>query len=366
MKKLIYIAIAALTALTACTKVEMDSYAPQRKVTFQVASYAPQTKANSSMWTLGSSPSFTAKAFLHADGYTNETQNFFGANGETITPYKNDGTAATAESNTSYWGPSHDYYWPKSSNSYINFIAWRGATPFTATETSLSWKDYTVQSTDDLIYADEAWHYNVNTTNAAQYTDDAVTSGVPMLFHHALAKVAFQAKVKDGLAPDGFTHTVTITKFELKSIYSKGSLTLTNSDPANDEPAVTGATTKAWSGSWTGLSNTFDFSDTGSHTLSTTATSLVDMRTVLPQAVSDAMVLTVEYTISTTGGSTSISENVTFSDRLIQLVPVITAWEMGHIITYTLEFDPTTDSIVFSPTLKNWDSTIGGGGVTLE
>ena len=154
MKKLIYIAFAALAALTACTKVEMDSYAPQRKVTFQVASYAPQTKANSSMWTLGSSPSFTAKAFLHADGYTDETQNFFGASGETITPYKNDGTAATAETNTSYWGPSHDYYWPKSSNSYINFIAWRGATPATATETSLSWTDYTVQSTDDLVYAD--------------------------------------------------------------------------------------------------------------------------------------------------------------------------------------------------------------------
>ena len=73
MKKLMYIALVALAALTACSKVEMDSYAPARKVTFQAAVYVPQTKANASVWdefTTNGVTSFSAKAFLHAEGYT--------------------------------------------------------------------------------------------------------------------------------------------------------------------------------------------------------------------------------------------------------------------------------------------------------
>ena len=368
MKKLLYIAIAALVALTACTKVDMEEYNPDRKVTFQVASYAQQTKANSSIWS--EFTSFTAKAFLHAEGYTNGApQDFFGTAGQLITPYTSTGAAATT-GNVSYWGPSHDYYWPKG-DSHINFIAWhdnRGVAPATATETSLSWTNYTVQDSDNLVYADEAWHYNLNTTNNNLYANDPVAEGVPMLFHHALAQVAFQAKIKSGLASDGFTHTVTITNFSLSGIHTTGSLSLTNSDPANDVTPVTGATTRAWTGSWVPSAATTSFSDAGSHTLSTTATPLVAMRAVLPQNVSDNadMVLTLSYTISTAyGDNSSIVENVTITKRLIQLVPTITDWLMGHKITYTIEFDPTTDSIQFKPTLVSWDNT-GGGGVTLE
>lgn len=364
MKKLMYIALAALAALTACTKVEMDSYTPQRKVTFQVASYAPQTKANSSMWTLGASPSFTAKAFLHADGYTGETQNFFGANGETITPYKNDGTAATAESNTSYWGPSHDYYWPKSSNSYINFIAWRGATPFTATETSLSWKDYTVQSTDDLIYADEAWHYNVNTTNAAQYTDDAVTSGVPMLFHHALARVAFKANATNVTNGD-FTRSVAIKSFSLSSVYTTGSLAMTNEGSTDTATVPWTVTGNGWTPSGTAAAMVASIASGSSVPVSTTVIDLIAMQTVLPQTVTNDMMLSINYDIVTKKNNADFSvEHISFSKRLIELVPVITSWEMGHEMTYTIVFDLTTDLITIQPSIETWE--YNGGNVTVE
>ena len=364
MKKLMYIALAALAALTACTKVEMDSYAPQRKVTFQVASYAPQTKANSSMWTLGSSPSFTAKAFLHADGYTNETQNFFGESGETITPYQTNGTAATAESKTSYWGPSHDYYWPKSSNCYINFIAWRGATPATATETSLSWTDYNVQSTDDIIYADEAWHYNVNTTNAAQYTDDAVTSGVPMLFHHALARVAFKASATNVTNGD-FTRSVAIKNFSLSTVYNTGSLAMTNEGSTDTATVPWTVTGNGWTASGTAAAIVANIASGSSVPVSTTVIDLIAMQTVLPQAVTNDMMLSINYDIVTNKNNSVFSvEHITFSKKLIELVPVITSWEMGHEITYTLVFDLTTDLITIQPTIETWE--YNGGNVTVE
>ena len=44
MKKFFIIAAAALVAITACTKIEDIDTAPAKKITFQAASYVPQTK----------------------------------------------------------------------------------------------------------------------------------------------------------------------------------------------------------------------------------------------------------------------------------------------------------------------------------
>ena len=365
-----YIALVAVVALTACTKVDMEEIAPRKKVTFQVAGYAPMTKANTSV--MSEFTSFTAKAYLYAEGYTgnNQTpQDFFGASGTTIRAYTSGNAVTTTAGSESYWAPGHDYYWPKSENSYINFIAWydyRGVAPSTATETSLSWNNYTVQSTDNLLFADEAWRFNTNTTNAAQYDGDRVNSGVPMLFHHALAQVAFQAKLKSNATSNGFRTEITITNFALSGVYSTGSLSLTNSDPS------TSATAKAWTKSstcgWTPSGSTSSLSDANTHELSTTATSLVAMRTVLPQSV-DGMRLTLTYTVKTyTGNSETpiIVETMSLTDELDNLVPTITDWLMGHKITYTLAIDPSTDMIEFQPTLEQWNPTNGGGPVVLE
>lgn len=365
-----YIALVAVVALTACTKVDMEEIAPRKKVTFQVAGYAPMTKANNSV--MSEFTSFTAKAYLYAEGYVgnNQTpQDFFGASGTTIRAYDANNAVTETLGADRYWAPGHDYYWPKSENSYINFIAWydrRGVAPTTATETSLSWNNYTVQSDDNLLFADEAWRFNTNTSNGTQYDGDQVTSGVPMLFHHALAQVAFQAKLKSNATSNGFRTEITITNFALSGVYSTGSLSLTNSDPS------TSATAKAWTKSstcgWTpSAGSTSSLSDANTHELSTTATPLVSMRTVLPQSV-DGMMLTLAYTVKTYKGNSetpTIVENMSLTDELNNLVPSITDWLMGHKITYTLEFDPTTDSIVFKPTLQSWEDFVGGG-VTVE
>ena len=366
MKKLLYIAIAALVALTACTKVDMEEYNPDRKVTFQVASYAQQTKANSSIWS--EFTSFTAKAFLHAEGYTaaNQTQDFFGAAGQLITPYTSAGAAATTEASVSYWAPSHDFFWPKGSDSYLNFIAWydaKGTTPATATETSLSWTDYTVLSTDNLLVAEEAWHYKENTSNSL-YTGDPVAAGVPMLFRHALAQVAFKA-YETNASSNGMTRTVTVNSLSLSNVYSTGSVSLTNAGSTTRTTVPWVATGNVWTPSGTAASMAMS----SATTLTTSSTDLISLRTVLPQTVTDDMVLTVTYKISTYYGNSETAfseETITLSEKLNELVSVIPAWEMGHRIIYTLVFDLSTDLIQIQPTLQNWDANIGGGGVTLE
>ena len=104
--------ILVLTALTGCVKAEMDPV-PEREITFSVGNYATaETKAVS--LESYSITSFKSKGFLHAEGYEETTQDFFGAGGETITWNGTD----------EIWAPSHPYYWPKGASSYINFISW--------------------------------------------------------------------------------------------------------------------------------------------------------------------------------------------------------------------------------------------------
>ncbi|MBO4657731.1 MAG: fimbrillin family protein [Bacteroidales bacterium] len=372
MKKLKYIALVALAALTACTKVEMDSYSPDRKVTFQAAAYVPQTKANVTLW--DEFHAFKAKAFLHADrgdGYTSETQDFFGTADnnhiETITPYQDGGSPAASESNTSFWAPSHDYYWPKSANSYLNFIAWydkNGRTPATSSETSLSWTGYTVQGDDNLLYADEAWHYNLNTTNDSHYTGDRVTNGVPMLFHHALAQVAFKASATNATSGD-YTRSVAITSFSLSNVYSTGSLELTNAGSETTATVPWEVRGNGWATSGTAAPMAATIASGSSISVTGDAVNLIPMRTVLPQTVTGSMMLTIEYDIVTKKNGADFSvEHITFSKSLRSLVSIITEWGMGHMITYTLVFNLSTDSILIQPTLENWE--YNGGNVTVE
>ncbi|MBO7398260.1 MAG: hypothetical protein J6V10_04140, partial [Clostridia bacterium] len=153
MKKLAVIAIAALAALSACTKFVTEPR-PAEKVTFAVGSYAPATKGNSAF-----SPDllFNTRAFLHGNGI-DATQDFFGT-----------GAGAQIYWDDSFWTPGYtsgrDYFWPFSENSWINFVCWydKNGAPDTAnlSETALSWSfdgqtgagHRTLQSDDVILFA---------------------------------------------------------------------------------------------------------------------------------------------------------------------------------------------------------------------
>ena len=354
MKKFFLLAAAALVAFTACTKIEDTDATPARKITFQAASYLQQTKAEVSI--MDEFTSFKCKAFLHAAGYTNETQNMFGANGETISAYNSSNAVTTDKTQVKYWAPSHDYYWPKDASSYINFVAWydaKGTAPTEATETSLSFENYTVLTSDNLLFADEAWRYKAN-PDANRYGFNGIEEGVPMLFHHALAQLCIQAKVKK--AAEGNTSwDVTLSAISLAGVYNQGTLALTNSDNT-----TTG--TKAWTGSWTTTGEASSVTMTDVDTpLTTTERDVLAMQNVLPQTVTNAVVLNFKYNISYKYNGTEYAhEKITAAIQLNSITNAIASWDMNKKITYTLTIDPETTVIRIDPAMVDWEAVAGG------
>ena len=138
MKKYFIIAAAAVVAMAACSKDQIVDDGPGAKVTFQAANYLRATKSGE-VSVFNDFKTFKCRAFMHAEGVdlnadysvkTDSYQEFFGSTGETISPYdaENHVIAAPTVSTTTvnYWAPSHDYYWPKSEHSFVNFVGWYG------------------------------------------------------------------------------------------------------------------------------------------------------------------------------------------------------------------------------------------------
>lgn len=342
MKNRFNIVILALVLLTlGCTKTEVAD-TKEKAVAFQVGSYAPQTKApegTASIIDVDRINSFRSYGYLHAVGVPGE-QAFFGTAGETITYHA--GSPAT-------WTPSHDYFWPKSTGSYVNFISWVGGDPkvnYNQTgETTFKWEDVTVAPTDNLLWADMAWRYNAN-EQTYQFND--VQEGVPTLFHHALAQLRFMGR--QGKASDGnVSWTVTVTGLSLAAVKNQGSLSMTNTDPGSKQ-------TKEWTvTNWAAADATAPIEATGlNKALTATDQELIGYKSVLPQDVTNAMVLTVNYKVTTTYPGKTVTEDASASAALSAFSGAITAWEMNKRYTYTVVINPDAGIIRIIPVETDW------------
>ena len=357
MKNLYYIAIAALLAASAgCSKVEVAD-APDKAVTFTVASYSPQTRADDdgyvSVLDQDNVSSFKSRAFLHAAGFTGWS-NYFPEAGETI--------SANSTPDPTEWLPSHEYYWPKSPDSYIDFISWHGGepvigysttTPYTAT---FEWtNDKEVAPTDNLMWADMACRYHAN-DNTPVYGKDGVTEGVPTLFHHALAQVRFMGKVSQKSKTENertVEWTVKITNVSVANVSNKGTFSLSNEDPETDKTA------KPWKieKDWQNLSGAVTLPvkvPTGGFSLSTESTELIGWSNVIPQST-NAVTLSVTYTVETKYASKIVEETVTTPAIPLQnFTESIPNWERNKRYTYTLIIEPDTGVIKIIPVEINW------------
>ena len=350
MKNRFYIAILVFAAVVAgCAKVDVVP-ASDRAVSFQVGSYAPQTKADDgpvSIITVDGITSFSSRGFLHAEGMEDVSpyyQEFFGATGETIT-----------YNGSNAWNPSHIYYWPKSANSYVNFVSWYGTSPeltYTQEESvwtaSAIWNKITVAKTDNLLFADMAWRYNEN-TNSATYGFDGVTEGVPTLFHHALAQIRVMARATKA-SDTGVSWTVKLASMSVAGVNNKGTLELTNADPGAKG-------TQAWTiEPWTDLAGEstqlgVDYG-TSPLALTTTAQEILGYSSVIPQSV-EGKTFNIAFTVETKYGTTrTVEENVTAQVSLADAT--VTNWNMNTRITYTLAINPDTGIITIIPVETNW------------
>ena len=367
MKKYFIIAACALVASVACTKNEMAE-TPNVPVSFQVASYRNQTKAADPNAAEGSflrvDDNFTSQAFLHAQGVdlnadgtvktgSGNYQNFFGS----ASPWTE---TISWNSTSKKWAPAHTYYWPKGSQSFVNFVSWYGGTPnvayaydgatskWTAT---MTWNLASLGSSADILYADMAWHYTAN--ESTYHKDDAGVVGVPTLFRHGLSRIAVKAYVQNtagtiaaGPADSNVSWTITIKNFTLGSVTTGGSLVLTNADPGSK-------TTQEWTASISsGSTGNITASDAVISAIAkASATDVVALKSVLPQTIANTVKMSFDVDIVTTTNGNTHHEIIPFELTLAAFGT--DEWEKNTQYTYYIKIDPTQNEVLYDPAVAS-------------
>ena len=406
MKKYFIFAAAAVVAMAACSKTEIDENAvPEKKIGFEVANYATQTKANLSL-TNSEDGIYSFHTYAYQFPTIGSPREFMNVdvlpwNGTTQVTAAND-----ADNTILTWAPAQDYYWPKTG--WINFYSYAGTHTPTETVNSTSteddaWKVVTLTYTDaviaansNILVADAALHYGRdNSATETHKVDDSetsahVTKGVPTLFHHQLAKITFdvEARTTEAKKSANTIWKVQVLNTETESgngykstivPINKGSLALSNTDNAS------AATTNAWvrtNESATNISGwvpsgeaedkeTIEFNDSEVLTIAANTTGngtkseILALRSVMPQ-LTNGVKFTLVYKVQALHDTTVYLEEIRTvgidaNQVLSNLAGTVTSWGANKKITYHIIIDPVSEKVTFDPAVEDWDSIDADG-----
>lgn len=366
MKKYIIIALAALVAFAACTKVNPEEKKAE-KISFQVAAYMTKAQGNNF---LAECPNFFTNAWYNP---ANGDAQYYMQNVE-ILP---DDTDAPTQ-----WAPAEAYYWPKSGK--LNFFSYASVNALAANEldfgadqnpegTKFTITNHTVVATDNIMIADAVYNASLTDHNAdgAEITDDlkegttdSKFNGVPTMFRHLLAQVKFNIGLATAKATTGTTNFIAkVTEAKVEGIANKGSLTLTQTvpnaatlttnpwSPASDGTkvgweAATGTTSLA-------LSNSAELKLAAGET-SGNSEMFLDFTTVLPQALTDDVKVTIKFDLQTLHGDTVYIDEKDLEVSGTLKTEAIKDWCMNKRYVYNITIDPVTDIITFDPAVADW------------
>lgn len=402
MKKFFFIA-AAVVAMAACTKTEVqfDATSPSNRIAFEVASYAQQTKANSSLATefnqfhtyayqfptLGDPVIFMDEnIYAWKDADHSDATNRLGA----------DETSPIVE-----WAPQNDYFWPKTGT--INFYSYAGtkspdeatAAAAAATATTLktvkfTYTDKTITSDDNILVADPAIGKSKANANANAYNVDKnssnadVTKGVPTLFHHMLTKIQFDVKLKTSTLNSNIWKVTVLNQFDASHksqliAKNQGTLALTSVEGTNAgawSPSIATATDASstavlWVPTTSGTTEEISLSSEEMTLAANAETSgdaiqLLALRSVMPQ-LSSGVKLSLVYKVQAFHDTNKYLEEIrvvgldTDGDKnLSDLVNSAAAinWLPNKKITYHIVIDPVTEKVTFDPAVENYSEVV--------
>lgn len=300
MKKSLIILLGAALAFVSCAKVSPSvpgDGTPELPITFQAANYDSITKAGGGQSAFPTDKSFKVQAY-YTGSATWESVNSLDATDFTL-----EDAAAYMEhaevkydSSTGKWAPTgQTYYWPNTG--YLSFIGWANVPD----ESSIEFHtDYSQVSFSDIDPVDGDF---MLTDVAADKTAGNSSNGVPMTFHHMLAKVNFKAMAKN--VDDGITHHVVLNSIKINDIGTIGDYKLDFTDP--DNPKWNGWDTPSSFSDYNVYTNTSPASaekgDTIDGTLAgelgTSASDplLQDGQLVIPQELETTSVVELNYVI---------------------------------------------------------------------
>lgn len=372
MKQHFILAVAAVAATVACTKSEIAE-TPQVPVSFEVANYKSQTKAADPTAAEGSflriDDNFSSAAFLHAegvdlnaDGTVNGStfQNFFGS----ASPWTE---TISWKASDKKWAPAQTYYWPKGTQSFVNFVSWYGATPtiayaytdskWTAT---MTFSAAEIAASSDILYADMAWRYKAN--ESTYHKDDAGVVGVPTLFRHGLSRIAVKAYVQNagnnitaGPTDGEATWTVTVKNLTVGEVTTGASLVLTNADPGSKGIQEWTATLNGGSAADIEQPNKATGVAVAAAAISSAAaTEVLPLQSVLPQTVPAAVKMTFDVDIVATYQSGASHHEILHKE--IALSDFGTSeWVKNTQYTYIIKVDPSRNEVLYDPAVaEDW------------
>ncbi|MBO4670467.1 MAG: hypothetical protein J5640_01300 [Bacteroidales bacterium] len=404
MKKYFILAAAAVAAMAACTKSELDiNVAPDTKIGFEVANYAAQTKANVAL-TNDEDGLYQFHTYAYQFPKLGDAVEFMNTD---IFAWDNASTPAKVTSGTGIysWAPENDYFWPKTG--WINFYSYAGSiAPVESVSAdkktvTLTYTDKTILSDSNIMVADAALRFNANqSTYAVDGTETSghVTTGVPTLFRHMLSKLYIDVKIQ---IPAEKKSANTIWKVEVLDSYdidgdasiadteksliipvNKGSLTLTNADALAADAALN-TTTQQWT-------RKADYTTSGTPdadvvsgwkpgdtteliqlhqgtvltlpvnaTESTATEQLLAWRVVMPQ-LTDNVAFKLIYKVQALHDSTVFMEEIRTvgidaAADIHDLTGSIASWESNKKITYHIIIDPVSEKVTFDPAVENYD-----------
>ncbi|MBO4605121.1 MAG: fimbrillin family protein [Bacteroidales bacterium] len=372
MKKLFIIAAAAVAALAACTKTEVNT--PDQAINFNAANYISRvTKANV---TFGTANTFKTNAYVHTLVLNAGTPE------ASIQQMMFDETVAW-NGTLNQWLPSRTYFWPKTG--YVNFFSYAGSIDPTAkAENSLTYTGVTINTTDDILVAEAAYEQTGNLST--YHIDNAGVTGVPTLFHHMLSKVSFKVKLDatDAYAgipehPEYYSWEIVVNESKFGYV-NKGTAEFTFADGQGADVAAPVGNQQLWNAptgdfAWTIVANNKDselestvIGDANKMTATNSAKvseikTLFDEISVLPQDLNDTDAwgqFSLQYTIKSTYDDSSnpaktITEVVTVPlTDILTYVPSITGWKMNYKYIYNIIIKPG-EPVKFDPAVVEWE-----------
>ena len=337
MKKFFFLAAAALVALAACTKNELDPNSKEpRPINFNtVAGLNTKAPISGTLYKT-TDPSFGIFCYALTSGKT------WAANSADGQLYMNDVEIAY-NSTDLIWESTPTYYWPLSGT--LTFVGYspygcEGTVAYAPETKVLTVTDFVVK--DDADDQEDLMWATTNPDlqdNQSTYTSQSATStlkGVNVVFHHALSQVKFNVRKASGL--DDYTITVNSITFDA---YNKGTLTVTNDSPAwSGQALLTGG-------------DAFHFDTEGSdvaapnHSENFAVFGKANMP--VPQTLATG-VQTFTITYSLAKGGVNLGQKTV--SNVDMLGATVGAWAPNTIYNYNIEID--LNKIYFNPTVVDW------------
>jgi len=343
MKKIIIIALTAVIALAACTKVEKKTTDQNKPLTFNVVNYSVLTKVEAY-----TGDAFGVFAYWTATNWaTDGDANVFMDNDKVLQSpeYAPDGE----------WGPVSPRYWTKTGK--ITFAAYSPYTqgsdngfsekPVYSKAKGFTFNNYKIQGNTavDLMVADLAAD---QTKNDPEYMVSGNTDGVPILFRHVLSKIAFKFATTENPNPNVEDSQIIIHSVTIQGIKEKGNYTQNNNPVwANQSGSASYQYNPA-----TGKDITVNPGEAGQATD-------VESRILMPQTLTEGgQQIVIDYTIRTKYESNDewAEEEVTATvDLLTEEVP---SWDPNMSLVYTITISPIDkdNPILFDPAVAEWKS----------